>query len=973
MRNILKYTIVFIGCLSTCVMIAQTTSGYTPELPELLPQSPQVAAFARYGEYPVSKATGVVQIDIPLYEIKAADITIPISISYHASGIKVEDVATPVGLGWSLNTGGVISRSIYGAVDKQGYTNNHVKSVQHVAELMGNKNVDITRTWRRWGIADETDSQSDRYVYNFNGKSGVFRYNSQNNEIVTIPYAPLIIEATTSGFKIKNTDGLIYHFECIEFRYSNDIAHTAAWYVTKIESQLTGSVVNFKYKTGTGYIENIPSTVRKRGTEYYSTSYNIYEDKVWGIQSTPYVLEEYLNLGRVSYLPQLVEEITWNNNKISFDYSTDRLDKYKDRLNKIEISSTQGVVKTVEFSNNSYWGNSVKNYRMRLDNIKIKGNLNTISEKYQFNYNTIPLPNYHRYTLDGDRIYCREDYWGYYNGIPTQPIPAFYFIPNEYALFGGGVNRNPNKDYMQACILNEIIYPTGGSTVFEYETNKMGGGYDYPGPDYVGGLRIKSIISKTNGKETRKTYEYEGFPTQMIQSDMFQYKQDRIYSFLNRRVPQIFWAEWQITTSIPIYSITGWHSSPVFYNVVTEYAGTPIMNTGKTVSKYMMNFRDAAQFPEYAPDIYDQNINRFWSPWYNYDQGLLEPLLTSEEVFERNGDSYNLKKETQNEYIVVDKGQITCGVRLSFRNDWALHAGEDPIHTYPFNLNFPYDSVDDFFVDDLEYYDLIAYRYFHLLHETKTIEHTAEGTVSTTMNYTYDTNHRLLSPIKTVLTNSNNISIEETTTHPFNMTGAPYTEMTQKNIIEPVVNKTRLSNGSSMSIQTNYRKENALYLLDGIQAGSDGNIMENRISYHNYDGYANPIYVTKDDATNIVYLWSYKGQYPIAEIRNATYTNVNNVMSSVFSVANINALSALTTPNETKLKDGSLQRALPNALVTTYTYKPLVGVTSVTDPRGITTYYTYDAMGRLKETYMMGTNGKEVLEAYEYNYANSSN
>ena len=74
-----------------------------------------------------------------------------------------------------------------------------------------------------------------------------------------------------------------------------------------------------------------------------------------------------------------------------------------------------------------------------------------------------------------------------------------------------------------------------------------------------------------------------------------------------------------------------------------------------------------------------------------------------------------------------------------------------------------------------------------------------------------------------------------------------------------------------------------------------------------------------------------------------------------------------SVPNETKLRDGSLQNALPNALVTTYTYKPLDGVTSVTDPRKVTTYYEYDLFGRL-ETVKDHIN--QNIEGYEYRYKN---
>ena len=86
-------------------------------MPKITPPSPNVSAMQRYGDIPVGLYSGVPNISVPLYEIKSDDITVPISISYHASGVKVADEASRIGLGWVLNAGGVISRNIVGKDD----------------------------------------------------------------------------------------------------------------------------------------------------------------------------------------------------------------------------------------------------------------------------------------------------------------------------------------------------------------------------------------------------------------------------------------------------------------------------------------------------------------------------------------------------------------------------------------------------------------------------------------------------------------------------------------------------------------------------------------------------------------------------------------------------------------------------------------------------------------------------------------
>ncbi len=68
-------------------------------------QHPDVANLNRYIEFPVDKSTGTTSIDIPIYVISANDFKLPVSLSYHTGGIKVNTMAGCAGLGWAINAG----------------------------------------------------------------------------------------------------------------------------------------------------------------------------------------------------------------------------------------------------------------------------------------------------------------------------------------------------------------------------------------------------------------------------------------------------------------------------------------------------------------------------------------------------------------------------------------------------------------------------------------------------------------------------------------------------------------------------------------------------------------------------------------------------------------------------------------------------------------------------------------------------
>src|SRR5690554_352982 len=84
---------------------------------QIVPPSPEAAELGKYGNVPVSLFTGTPSISIPLVEMKGNTLTLPVSLSYNASGFRPEEIAPWTGLNWSLNAGGVITRSVQGRPD----------------------------------------------------------------------------------------------------------------------------------------------------------------------------------------------------------------------------------------------------------------------------------------------------------------------------------------------------------------------------------------------------------------------------------------------------------------------------------------------------------------------------------------------------------------------------------------------------------------------------------------------------------------------------------------------------------------------------------------------------------------------------------------------------------------------------------------------------------------------------------------
>lgn len=136
---------------------------------------------------------------------------------------------------------------------------------------------------------------------------------------------------------------------------------------------------------------------------------------------------------------------------------------------------------------------------------------------------------------------------------------------------------------------------------------------------------------------------------------------------------------------------------------------------------------------------------------------------------------------------------------------------------------------------------------------------------------------------------------------------------------------------------------------------------------YTYNKSKNLVTLTNTNGISVCYLWSYNGQYPIAEIKNASYSEVIQKLGLPL----IDKINSSIIPEKADLKKiNDLRSLLPNAHISTYTYKLLYGIDSITNESGIITYYNYDLFGRLKETYLMENEVKKVIQSYDYKYKN---
>jgi len=486
-------------------------TAQAPQLVKVTPPSPNAAAFQKYGEIPVGPYTGVPDISIPVYTVQFRDLTIPISLSYHASGIRVNEESSQVGLGWTINTGGCISRNIVGVDDFVGnaYFNNWFNDLPDITYNHGplqvgidgcllprfNRNIPQNPTLDTFDLTSYFDAghgifdfQPDQYFYNFLGHSGKFVI--RRNRAVAIQKAEKIevtcLDTLGNAFRIRDLGGFVYDFTQYETYYENpgNIPHHSAWYLTKVTSP-SGNSVAYKYSVISNRIYTQGSYSRIQDdyrTPIYAPSCGL----LYFPDATP--LQEGMAPPK-NYSQVQLDTIEFTNGIVKFSYSG-RSDVQGDRmLDSISIYArdAQGILSTTPLktislghsyfdygaTDNDFGDPTYASKRLKLTQVLEKGYYGGTlvqASPYKFTYNegSINLPSKNSFA---------RDHWNYYNGKATNtslipgkiPINSPDLITSN--LGGQGPERDPAPSYMQAFTLSSIKYPTGGSTEFQYEAN----------------------------------------------------------------------------------------------------------------------------------------------------------------------------------------------------------------------------------------------------------------------------------------------------------------------------------------------------------------------------------------------------------------------------------------------------------------------------------------------------------------------
>lgn len=979
-RSILTqiFALVLFAYLST-----NATKCLAQEVPKVILPSPEAVTLFRFQTYPIDHSTGLPQINVPLYEIKSGSLSVPIGLSYHASGRRVYDQDGAIALGWTINAGGTISRTVNGSVDFGNYkfpfpftTTNLSNSgsyayFEQIKHYQNNSDESNVSTWK--------DSEYDIFSYYFGNSSGNFFFKDSNNvkTPTLLPYKPYIVtpvysQTSLNGINILDDKGVFYQFQPTgSYVDNNALSVYNEFSLKQMISADKADTISFVYQSINQTRKTISQTI---------TLIDKFEGSI--TSNPPYSLVEHENTNTDYYTLGRLTEIKFRQGKVVFD-----LVPNSDKINSIQIFNKNNVlIKSIQLNrSNLDAAAEISNYTSKLDAIVFRDNVGTNIETYSFQY--YPTYNYNPTTTMNVRS---NDWWGYYNGsFQPEMIPQYTNLEHitsanyshEYSVGHFSANRSPNLAALTSGVLKQITYPTGGSSEFIYENNRYlhySGNQVQNGP----GLRIYQIKSNDkNGTQSYRTYTYgqdeNGYGTIDLVPNLAHMATEAYTYYLPvSNDPNPFGFGTHSFRQRTFYSdfipqLKELSSRPVHYSSVTEYLGTPTDNEGKTVYTY--------DYKGWAPSGIQVNRSLTIDRYHIYDYNYWDkPSLLSQKEYKNisnTGIPYQLKKSIGYAYdsntteyvyglhvepvnIFPQRGRVDDAILPNkFPEPWAVFRGGSP-------MDVPY-SFGTYRIP-------VGYKN---LSGSLQVNYNEDGTTdSISTNYTYNSRQYIsLSEIK----NSDRKSLNTEIKYPFDFSNnGVLTQMASPavNMLNYPVEQNQFKNSTPISgTRTNYFNWGTTFPMiypQTIETKTGTQPYETRVRFYGYDSRGNILSVSKESGPKDNYIWSYQKQFPIAKIENGDY---NTIITLLGGTVLVNAF-ADRNPTDTDIKTflaplRVVDGAMKNSMVTTYTYKPFFGMTSSTDSKGMSSYYEYDNYQRLINVKDQNNN---IVKKHNYNYSDGS-
>lgn len=454
MKIILKYSLQYAAIFFSLIGVGQNLpNDASRNLNGAIP-NPNSSAVSPQKPFNVDLYSGRLNagFDLYTYSNSSTGLRHSISLNYSGGGIRVDDIASNVGLGWNINFGGIINRVINSLPDEVPYAGF----------------INATDTAWKAIYSLNSDGEIDSYSYVAGNNSGQFVI-GKNNQILSIPKSNVKIERNVVSignmnvacpninFKITDESGTQYLYQtynCSKVS-SRDFYASSSWFLTQIISAFNTDTIFFNYTpktmnyvSGKSHVKYFESTTSSSQISHNDIVTNSSNEMILSSIKYPdktIVTFNYDVFKRLDFrADSAIANINISNSGTSYGYVFNY--GYFGPL----LSGLSGTNNDITYQNyNSITDPNIaqEKYRLKLKGFqKYSGTVSNVIKGHQFTYdNTELIPRGSDYGIDN---------WGY------QSLVVGHFYDGD---------RPAKLEGSQAASLKSIILPTGGSLKFDYE------------------------------------------------------------------------------------------------------------------------------------------------------------------------------------------------------------------------------------------------------------------------------------------------------------------------------------------------------------------------------------------------------------------------------------------------------------------------------------------------------------------------